>query len=259
MSPPKPTSLNSTCRPPAVPDAISRAAWARRQALALLAAAALLLAIFENSGLDMWLAGLAYDPASSSFPLQGQWLLSKILHKAMKQASYVAVAAMLVVCWFGHQGRLAWLPRRNAWLAATGMLLIPLATTALKAVTNRHCPWDIVDFGGFAPHIGLLDWPLPSLKRGECFPAGHASAGFLWMVWGVALGEAGRGTACWALAGAVALGLLMGVGRMLQGAHFLSHTLWSLWLAWAITVALAAALRVPMPGVRPAADRSAQS
>ena len=34
--------------------------------------------------------------------------------------------------------------------------------------------------------------------------------------------------------------------RMLQGAHFLSHTLWTLWLAWAASVSLALAVRADL-------------
>jgi membrane-associated PAP2 superfamily phosphatase len=73
---------------------------------------------------------------------------------------------------------------------------------------------------------------------GQCMPAGHASAG-LWLValavfW---LPERPR------LAGAVgaamlALGFAMGWVQQLRGAHFLSHTLWSMWIACAIVTVL---------------------
>ena len=33
---------------------------------------------------------------------------------------------------------------------------------------------------------------------------------------------------------------------MLQGAHFLSHTLWTLWLAWAASLILAVAVRAEL-------------
>ena len=33
---------------------------------------------------------------------------------------------------------------------------------------------------------------------------------------------------------------------MLQGAHFLSHTLWILWLAWAVSVSLAVLVRADL-------------
>lgn len=46
-----------------------------------------------------------------------------------------------------------------------------------------------------------------------------------------------------ALAGGLLAGALMGYGRMAQGAHFLSHVLWSAWLAWAVALGLAVLLR----------------
>lgn len=39
------------------------------------------------------------------------------------------------------------------------------------------------------------------------------------------------------------LGGLLGVARMVQGAHFLSHTVATLWVAWAVSLLLAAALK----------------
>jgi membrane-associated PAP2 superfamily phosphatase len=48
------------------------------------------------------------------------------------------------------------------------------------------------------------------------------------------------------------LGILMGLSRLVQGAHFLSHVLWSAWFAWALTIALAALLRVPLSAEKPA-------
>lgn len=216
--------------------------WYRWQALLLLGSAALLLQLFEGSSLDLQVAHYFYDPALGSFPLRHHWLFEAVMHHGLKIASYIAVAASLFFCFLGYRGELEWLPRRNALLAGAGMLLIPIGTTLLKSLTNRHCPWDIVDFGGFAPYIGLLASAPSDIKAGQCFPAGHASAGFLWIVWAVALRPAGRNRARLGLLTGVLLGGLMGVARMAQGAHFLSHTLWSLWFAWAVSVVLAALL-----------------
>lgn len=214
---------------------------------ALLAISALLLlCIFETTDLDRQLARIFYDPAVATFPLKRSWFLEAVLHKGAKHVVYVLVALGLCVCWLGWQGRFSWLPRRNALLAALGMLLIPLATSTLKHLTYRHCPWDIVDFGGYVPYQHLFEPALQGIKSGQCFPAGHASVGFLWIVWAVALRPAGTRVARFALLMALLGGGVLGFSRMLQGAHFLSHTLWSLWLAWAISVSLALALRAEL-------------
>lgn len=226
--------------------------WYRRQALLLLGSAILILQLFEHSSLDLQVAHYFYDPALGSFPLRQHWLFDYVLHHGMKQISYVAVAGALYFCHLGWKGELAWLPRRNALLAALGMLLIPIGTTILKDLTHRHCPWDLVDFGGFAPYLTLLTAPPEGIKAGQCFPAGHASAGFLWIVWALALRPAGRRLARFGLALGLGLGGVMGLARMAQGAHFLSHTLWSLWFAWAVSLTLAVLLKAELGLGKPA-------
>ena len=49
---------------------------------------------------------------------------------------------------------------------------------------------------------------------------------------------------------ALALSLAFGWVQQMRGAHFLSHTLWSIWLSWTIVVGLHAILglwRQPLP------------
>jgi membrane-associated PAP2 superfamily phosphatase len=217
----------------------TRSTWYVRQALLLFLAAAALLLAFEHTHLDLRLAQLFYDPEHGVFPLRRVWWMESLLHSGMKVVSALGVMAALFFCYQGYRGELPGLPRRNALLAALGMLLIPLGTTLLKSLFSRHCPWDVVDFGGFAPYVSLLDAAPKGIKAGQCFPAGHASTGFLWIVWGIALRPAGRRVAFAALAFGLLFGGVLGLARMAQGAHFLSHTLWSLWFAWALSVLLA--------------------
>ncbi len=224
------------------PAAADGRRWLLVQFLLLVASAALLLLVFETTDLDREITRLFYDADAGLFPRRHVWLLEDLLHLGMKQASSVGVVAAMYLCYQGFRAELSWLPRRNALLAASGMVLIPLGTTLLKHLTGRHCPWDMVDFGGFAPYLHLLSAPPNDIKGGLCFPAGHASAGFLWLVWAVALRPAGRQAAGGGLALGLGLGVLLGGARMVQGAHFLSHTLWSMWFAWALCVALAAML-----------------
>ncbi|MBX3681256.1 MAG: phosphatase PAP2 family protein [Thauera sp.] len=220
--------------------------WLLAQSALLFLGALLLYGTFERTDLDRRLAHALFDAELGLFPLRHSWFLEAVMHKAAKQATYVLVAASLYLCWQGWRGRLAWLPARNALLAAIGMLAIPLATSTAKLLTARYCPWDLIDFGGYAPYLGLFEAAPPGLKAGQCFPAGHASTGFLWIVWAVALKPAGPRAARAALVAGVLAGGVLGTARMLQGAHFLSHTLWTLWLAWAVSVSLAVLVRADL-------------
>ena len=72
-------------------------------------------------------------------------------------------------------------------------------------------------------------------RRGRCFPAGHASGGFALLgLIGLARTTRGRWAA---FAVAMAAGWAMGVYQMAKGAHYLSHTLVTLLVAWGVFVA----------------------
>lgn len=161
--------------------------WLLRQTSWMLLAAVVLLAVFENTTLDLSLEAYFFDPVNQRFPMQHQWFYSSFMHHALKMASLALGISALGICAFGVAGWLSWLPPRNAWLAGSGMILIPLLTTALKQVSNRHCPWDVVDFGGYTPYVHLFDAMPDNVMHGACFPAGHASAGFVWIIWALAL------------------------------------------------------------------------
>ena len=240
------TELASPLPAPAAPTLDASRRWLLAQSALLALSALLLYWIFEGTDLDRRLAHTLFDAELGLFPLRHNWFLEAVMHKTAKQVTYVLVAASLWLCWQGWKGRLSWLPPRNALLAALGMVAIPLATSTAKLLTARYCPWDIIDFGGYAPYLGLFQAAPQGIKAGQCFPAGHASTGFLWIVWAVALRPAGLRAAHGALAVGLLAGAVLGTARMLQGAHFLSHTLWTLWLAWAVSVSLALAVRADL-------------
>jgi membrane-associated PAP2 superfamily phosphatase len=243
--------MHATDLAPSAPVLTLRQPWVRWQYALLTISALLLLWIFEQSDLDRQIALQLFDSELGIFPLRRNWFLEAVLHRGAKQATYILVAASLYLCWQGWKGRVDWLPPRNALLAAIGMVAIPVATSTIKLLTNRYCPWDIVDFGGYAPYLNLFAPAPQGMKAGQCFPAGHASTGFLWIVWAVALRPAGLRVARLGLLAALLAGGVLGAVRMLQGAHFLSHTLWTLWLAWALSVTLALLVRADLaPGRR---------
>lgn len=229
------------------------ARWQQRQFIMLALSALALLALFEFTRIDLTIARWFFDPAIGQFPLRNDSFLTKVMHDGAKRALTVLALFAFCICVLGIRGRIAWLPRREAWIAALGMILIPALTSLLKQLTNRHCPWDITDFGGYAPYLGLLALPDPDLRAGVCFPAGHASTGYLWLVWAVVLRPVSARAARAALWAGFLLGGALGFAQMLRGAHFLSHTLWTLWLAWAISMLLLAMSQRARGSVRMAA------
>lgn len=197
--------------------------------LALMAA----LLLIDPAPLDFALANLFYEPGQGFIGRHSFWL-EDILHDRAKQA--VIVVGVLAIVGFV----LSLLPTRlRAWRRPLGYLVLALGlstavVTPLKALTGMHCPWSLSEFGGQEQFTPLLAERAPTTKPGRCWPGGHASAGFSLLALFFVLRDRRPRAARVALAVALGLGSLFSFGRMLQGAHFLSHNVWTLLIDWVI-------------------------
>lgn len=209
-----------------------------RQALWLAALAALVFVVFEFSDLDLACSDLFYDPARRKFPLRRAPWIELPFHQWAKYPVIAIGAGALVL--FGASFRYErWRARRLECLfVAACVALGPFLIGALKHSSFKHCPYDLERYGGWATYTKLLDPPVPGEKPGGCFPGGHASGGFalmsLYFVWFRTDPRLARRV--WLAA--FAYGNLLGFSRVLQGAHFLSHHLWTALLVWALCLAL---------------------
>jgi membrane-associated PAP2 superfamily phosphatase len=190
---------------------------------ALLAGCALLL---HGSGLDDALTRLFYDAKAHAFVVGGSGPAEFIGHRLARGALVaiwlLLVAAALASWWVQglvrHRGVL--------WATVLAMALGPVLVTLLKDINTRACPWNLKDYGGMVDYSDL--WFVPRALAGRCFPGGHAAGGFSL----VALAFAGQAANHRGLRRA---GLWLGFGagaafsllRLAQGAHFMSHNLWS--------------------------------
>jgi membrane-associated PAP2 superfamily phosphatase len=192
-----------------------------------------LLLISEPTGIDFAVATLFYDP-ENGFIGRHSWFLEDVLHDRAKQA-VIGIGALAILGFL-----LSLLPTRlKVWRRPLGYLVIALAfstsiVTPLKALTAVHCPWSLSDFGGAETYTPLLSERAPTLKPGRCWPGGHASAGFSLIALYFFLRDRRPRAAAWALGLALSLGAVFSVGRMMQGAHFLSHNVWTLLFDWVI-------------------------
>jgi membrane-associated PAP2 superfamily phosphatase len=103
-----------------------------------------------------------------------------------------------------------------------------------------------VEYGGYATHLGLFDAAASGQSPGHCFPSGHAAAGFSLLAFyfaGFALGNPRLArSGLWS--GLVA-GMAFGMVRVAQGAHFISHNLWSGLVCWLVILAIYLAIMGP--------------
>ena len=121
---------------------------------------------------------------------------------------------------------------------------VPLLAGIGKKSTNIFCPAEIRRYGGDVAYAKLCE-PFPAAdrpaRRGGCFPAGHASGGFALM--GLLLVRATRRWRVGAIALGLGLGWWMGGYQMLKGAHYLSHTVTTMLVAWLVVIFWRHALR----------------
>ena len=199
-------------------------ATSQRRALAALVLGLLIVLAWDASGLDLALARLF--GSASGFAAREAFWSRDLLHAGLRYLWIGVWLALAVDAWRRRpvdDGP----SRRQRRLALAAGLLLLLIVPALKGVSHTSCPWSLTEFGGSSPWVSHWDWTLRDGGPGHCFPSGHtagaaAFAPFAW-IWG---------RRAWALVGLSAG--LASIAQMARGAHFLSHTLWSVWICVAL-------------------------
>jgi len=196
--------------------------------------------IIDLGGIDTAIQDWIYDPASQSWPItKSDRLLRLIFYDAPKIAIIAFAAGVFAaLLWSFWDQRWAAYRRHMAFLLVI-LALVPGIASLGKAWTNIYCPAQLSRYGGSVPRTGLLE-PYPKTfvqeKRGRCFPAGHASGGFALLALFFVLNRPAARIA--GLITGLGAGWLMGGYQMLIGAHFLSHTIFTMVLAWILCVLL---------------------
>lgn len=215
----------------------NRKKWLVSPFLYLLISALMLMVLNQFTNVDLILADYYFDFQTNHFDWKSSWFAQQLMHVYVKDCimtlgfaliGFVLVDAVMAFSWVTR-----WVRIRLSFTAVAAVL-VPLIISVLKQHSALHCPWDEQRYGGTAPYLRLFDTIPSSMEAGHCFPAGHASTG-LWLAsfcvfWlphrpRVAVGVFFAG---------LGVGLVLGWVQQMRGAHFLSHTLWSMWIASAI-------------------------
>ncbi|MGV3742730.1 MAG: phosphatase PAP2 family protein [Burkholderiaceae bacterium] len=209
--------------------------------IGLFAWALVLIALGRHTGIDLRLSNWMYDENLAEFPWRDTWFASVFMHKWMKYlfilVGMCAAAVLLASRYIPAMARSSDQKRRLA-VVVLSFLSVPLIISLMKSQSIHHCPWDLERYGGFAPYLRLFDSLPEGIKPGHCFPAGHASSA-LWLPAFAAfwLPHQPR-RALFIFVMGLLPGLLLGWVQQMRGAHFLSHTLWSAWIAGLIILIL---------------------
>ncbi|GAB0058477.1 hypothetical protein SIID45300_02826 [Candidatus Magnetaquicoccaceae bacterium FCR-1] len=195
--------------------------------------ALLLILLLETTGMDLPVQDLFFQFDSH------QWRIDKddpfwraIFYTGAKRT--VALVAILTLLTLLHSWKFKTRIhlRRKLILLLVTLIVVPGTISGLKNISNVHCPWSLTRYGGDLPHVPFLATnpnDFPAKRPGKCFPAGHPSGGFAFMSLFFLLPGAWRWVG---LGTGITLGWIMGLYQMMKGAHYLSHVIVSMLLAW---------------------------
>src|SRR5215813_9473500 len=189
-----------------------------------------LMLFFFVPQVDLVTSGLFYDP-ERGFVLAG-WPAVMLLYQGVPWIAWgtMALVATGTLCLL-ILGRPLWrLDRKALVFLVASMAAGPglLANTLLKDNWGRARPVQIEAFGG-AHRFTPAPLPAAECERNCAFVSGHAAFGFSLLP-----GRSRRR----GVAAALAFGALVGLGRMAQGAHFLSDVVYAGLLVYGTTALL---------------------
>ncbi len=224
-----------------LPDQRTTTSSLRPLSIGLLMFAASVLMFTAFPELDLRVASWFYEPDTGfRWGQQPAVLLSYELFKA-RSVGWVVVALLAYLA-YAMTRRIPVPAKRNATLFLLAMIVagpVLLVNSGLKDHWGRARPSQVTQFGGDRSYSPPLH-PAAQCDRNCSFVSGHAAAGFalIGLYWTTRRRR-------WLIAG-IALGSLVGLGRMIQGGHFFSDIVFSFWAVY-LSAAVLASLMLRRP------------
>lgn len=209
--------------------------------LLLLLFALVILVVNQLSNLDLVIQDYYFDPVNQVFAWKNTWFAKDFMHGYVKKGLITVVIAIISLVVLDGIAPIKGMPpavRYKLRFVAVAAILVPTVITLIKSRSNYHCPWDVARYGGSAQFFRLLDSIPATVDAGHCFPAGHASTG-LWLAGFCVflLPDRPRIALAVCIAG-LGVGFALGWVQQMRGAHFLTHTLASVWIASAVILTM---------------------
>ena len=195
--------------------------------------------LWDAAGWDMPVMQAIGTP--EGFPLRDNWWLSILLHDRLRLVAQLLFGVMLVWAFWPVRGNA--MPKRERWLLVGLVLFSLLAVNVVKSTSATSCPWDLQAFGGKASYVSHWLLGVHDGGGGRCFPGGHASSAFAFFalclprLWAPAGARRAPAPGWGLLAFIMLAGLIAGATQTLRGAHYPSHTLWTLVICSGISLA----------------------
>ena len=217
--------------------------WLIQATLILLGSATVILFIGQYTDLDLLLTDYFFDTQQRIFPWDHTWFARNLMHGYVKNVlvwSGFILMGLAILDLVRPFAQLSSIQRAKLRVIALSAFLEPILIKTLKEKSSMHCPWDIDRYNGSHPFLRLLDTIPDGWQAGHCFPAGHASSAMWLTALAVLWLPTNPKRATKAYLGGLSVGLILGWVQQMRGQHFLTHTLWTAWLASALAILLIA-------------------
>ena len=207
--------------------------WRRHLWLPVLLFFAALITV-KVLGLDFRVEDALFNAHAGKFTARDAHFTKVILHDGGNRLIYATALISFGVFLLGFGvARLRHLRRASLYLALCIAVTAGLAAVG-KQTTNMDCPWSLDRYGGDRPYVSLYSARPAALPRGACFPGAHSSGAFaLFAFYFMWRGNRPRWARA-ALLGAATLGTIYAATQWARGAHFVSHDVWSVLMAWLV-------------------------
>ena len=203
--------------------------------------------LFETTPLDIIVQDWFFDFNTSTWLVDRHAPMPRFFFYNFPKGLLVIFGGCLLLNLLGPTvlGRYCLLSRKKALFLLLSLGIVPALMALGKNATGVYCPSQIIRYGGDHAYLHVLEsiqLVAVSTKKGCCFPAGHASGGFALMslyFWADSRAKQRLG-----LMTGLVLGWTMGLYQMFKGAHYLSHTLYTMATASLIIIILASLFRL---------------
>ncbi|NJM32135.1 MAG: phosphatase PAP2 family protein [Limnobacter sp.] len=197
--------------------------------------ACLLFYLFYVQHLDFAVAHWLYALEGQQWALTNHWWFKGVMHDDLRRVNN---AALLALCGFW----LITLVRETAasprFKALSRLLVSLVLSYAIVAIVKRllpaECPWDLLQFGGNKFFVSVFEHRPSGWHATQCFPAGHAGIGFAWLALYYYWADMCPARAKWGAWIGFVLGVVLGLGQQIRGAHFVSHDVTTAWICWSV-------------------------
>ena len=193
----------------------------------------LTVTVVPFEALDRSLARLLFNYGTAGW--SDAWLWAVPLYGGAKWTAGLIVAAVLFFAVKAYRTNRQ--PLADTLIRTLAAVLFSLGLMLLiKNFSGVACPWSLPEFSAkHAEVITPFSWLFTDVSsQGRCWPAGHASTGFCLFGLFFAARRLKKPWAGWVFTAVLLFGSLCAFDRMLQGAHFLSHSVASLLMEFAV-------------------------